>query len=140
MSRRIAREKVLQVLFSITVGKTPVEVAQKIIEEEELVEKDKEFARSILHEVLQHLTEIDTLYVPHLKDWQMERIANVDRTLLRMAVCEMLYMKGIPATVSINEAVELAKIFGGDESPKFVNAVLDNVKKELFKEIENGKE
>lgn len=140
MSRRIAREKVLQSLFSITVGKTPVEAAQKIIEEEELVEKDKEFARNILHEVLQHLTEIDALYVPYLKDWQMERIANVDRTLLRMAVCEMLYLKGIPATVSINEAVELAKVFGGDESPKFVNAVLDNVKKELFKETEIGNE
>lgn len=136
MSRRIAREKVLQAVFSVTVGKTPIDYAIEIIDDEDFPEQDKQFARNYLHGLLEHLAELDTKYVPFLKDWQLERLANVDRSLLRMAVYEMLYLKDIPANVTINEAVELAKIFGGEESPKFVNAVLDSVNKEIRRESE----
>lgn len=131
MSRRLAREKVLQCLFSIEVGKNNPEEALLVMDEEELAQQDRVFAENVVYGVLEHLVELDGIYVPFLKDWQLERIANVDRILLRIATYEMNYLKDIPHAVSINEAVELAKVFGGEETPKFINAVLDNVKNNI---------
>lgn len=128
MSRRLAREKILQCLFGITVGNNNLETALEYFQEEDISKVDMEFIDNAVNGVIKHLTEIDAFYAPFLKDWQPERIANVDRTILRMAVYEIRYLSDIPVTVSINEAVELAKIFGGDEAPKFINAVLDQVK------------
>lgn len=140
MSRRLAREKAMQCLFSIFVGNNPLEEAIDILEDEILAEQDIKFAETLVRGVMQHLNELDAIYNPFLKDWQNDRLANVDRTLLRIAVYEMHHSDGIPPTVSINEAVELAKVFGSDESSKFVNAVLDNVRKQLVKETEDSDE
>ena len=136
MSRRLAREKIMQCLFSITVGNNAPEEAIELFDDDELTEQDQDFAKGYILEIIEHLKELDALYKPYLKDWQLERLANVDRTLLRMAVYEMRYKADIPVSVTINEAVELAKVFGSDESSKFVNAVLDNLRKETTKENE----
>lgn len=128
MSRRLAREKILQCLFGITVGNNNPQTSLQYFQEEDISKSDLEFIENTVNGVVEHLADIDGFYVPFLKDWQFERLANIDRTILRIAVYEMRYLTSIPPTVSINEAVELAKVFGGDESPKFINAVLDQVK------------
>lgn len=132
MSRRLAREKILQCLFGITVGNNNPQIALEYFQEEDISKEDLVFIESTVKGVIEHLADIDGFYVPFLKDWQLERLANIDRTILRIAVFEMRYLASIPPTVSINEAVELAKVFGGDESPKFINAVLDQVKNAII--------
>lgn len=67
----------------------------------------------------------------HLVNWKLDRIANVDRAILRLSVYEMVYQEDIPVSVSMNEAIELAKLFGDDKAPKFVNGVLSNIKNDL---------
>lgn len=67
----------------------------------------------------------------HLVNWKLDRIANVDRAILRLAVYEMVYSDDIPANVSLNEAIELAKRFGDDKAAKFVNGVLSNIKTDI---------
>ena len=75
--------------------------------------------------------KIDQLIEQYSKDWKLDRMAAVDRNLLRLAIYEILYMPDIPSAVSINEAVELAKIYGSDESAKFVNGILGNLVRQL---------
>jgi N utilization substance protein B len=67
----------------------------------------------------------------HLVNWKLDRIANVDRAILRLSVYEMVYQEDIPVSVSMNEAIELAKLFGDDKASKFVNGVLSNIKNDL---------
>ena len=78
-----------------------------------------------------HEQEIDRLIAKHLVNWSFERIGNIDKTILRLAVCEMCYFDDIPASVSINEAVELCRTFSDEQSRKFVNGVLSSIEKEI---------
>lgn len=134
MGRRLLREKVLQILFQIDVGKiVPEKAMAYVLEEEKLSHKDLEFARSLVLGTLNHLKHIDDIISRHAKEWHLNRMANVDRSLLRMAVYEMLYEPTIPVGVSINEAIELAKVFGTEESGSFVNGVLDHIRRTLEK-------
>ncbi len=130
MSRRLARELALQALFQIDVGKTLVDKAiEHVLEEQELEQNNKAFFVKLVNGVREQLTDIDQLIAKHLIDWEIARIANVDRNILRIATYEMTYCPDIPSSVSINEAVELAKIFSSDDSPKFINGVLDSIDK-----------
>ena len=95
-----------------------------------------EFARSRLEGVLRHREEIDRVISKKVRGWRMERMASVDRNILRLGAYELLYCPDIPARVAINEAVELAKRFGSEESRAFVNGVLDGV----LKDCRNRKE
>jgi transcription antitermination factor NusB len=76
---------------------------------------------------VENLAEIDRIIAAYSKDWQLDRLARVDRNIMRLAVYEILYREDIPAGVSVNEAVELAKIFGGEDSGRFVNGILGRV-------------
>lgn len=144
MGRRLVREKVLQILFQIDVGGIePEKAIAHVLEEEKLPPKDIEFARSLVMGTLNNLEQVDRLISLHAKDWSLSRIANVDRSILRMAVYEMLFEPEIPASVSINEAIELAKVFGSDESGAFVNGLLDQVRRFLdteHREVLEGQE
>lgn len=130
MSRRAAREKALQAMFQTDVGKTDSDLAFQQVNHD-LDEGDTTFLKELFFKGLEHLEEIDHIISRHLENWTINRLANVDRNLLRIAVYEMKYMDEVPQAVTINEAVEIAKKFGDEKSSKFINGVLSKVKEEL---------
>jgi len=89
------------------------------------------FADPLIHGALEHRGEADALIQKHARNWELHRIAAVDRNILRLAIYEMLYRDDIPPVVSINEAVDVAKKFSTEDSGKFVNGILDKIKTEL---------
>lgn len=91
----------------------------------------REFAQPLIEGMVAHLSEIDERIRKYTENYEFHRISPVDRNVLRLAIYEMLYRDDIPPIVSINEAIELAKTFGGGESGKFVNGILDRVRKDL---------
>ena len=91
------------------------------------------FADPLIRCALEHRDEADALISKHAKNWELHRIAAVDRNILRLAICEMLHRDDIPPVVSINEAVDIAKKFSTQDSGKFVNGILDKVKSELMR-------
>ena len=91
------------------------------------------FAEPLIRGTLQHRDAIDEHIKKHVKNWELHRIAAVDRNILRLAIYEMLHREDIPPVVSINEAVDIAKRFSTDESGRFVNGILDKVKGDLMR-------
>jgi len=91
----------------------------------------KEFSEKLLRGVRSNLIEIDNTIQKYADNWHMDRMAAVDRNVMRMAVYEMLFCKDIPPVVSINEAVDIAKYFGSKESGRFVNGILDRIRKDI---------
>ena len=88
-----------------------------------------EFCRTIVDGVISQITGLDTVIKKYARNWQIDRMAVIDRNILRITIFELLYLEGIPPKVSINEAIELAKRFGDIDSPRFVNGILDKVYK-----------
>lgn len=127
MKRHEAREKAIQTLFQIEVSKLEVDEAIEFALDGE--ESDP-FYEQLVTGTLEHIDDIDPLLVENLKNWRLDRLGNVERTILRMATFELLYVETIPENVTINEAVELAKSFGDEEAGKLVNGVLGNIIKE----------
>lgn len=93
--------------------------------------KAKVFAEGLVHGTLSHKAEIDALIVKFARNYQLQRIAAVDRNILRLAIFEMLHNPEVPPAVVINEAIEIAKKFGSEESGRFVNGVLDRIRSEV---------
>ena len=93
-----------------------------------------DYAREVLQGVIAHREQIDGWIADAAFNWTIQRMLNVDRNIIRMAAFEMAFVDEIPVPVAINEAVELAKVFGGDESPKFVNGVLGRIATRLASE------
>jgi N utilization substance protein B len=91
----------------------------------------REFAQPLIEGMVAHLPEIDERIRRYCENYQFGRISAVDRNILRLAIYEMLYRDDIPPVVSINEAIDLAKAFGGGDSGRFVNGILDRVRKDL---------
>lgn len=94
----------------------------------------REFANGLVRGTLARLPEIDGIVAAHAQNWRLERMAVVDRTVLRLGVYELLAEPATPARVVINEAIELARAFSGEEAVPFVNGVLDAVRKDLGRE------
>jgi N utilization substance protein B len=90
-----------------------------------------DFARQLVSGTVEHVEEIDVIIQRHAEHWRLDRMATVDRNLLRLATHEFLYDKETPKTVVINEAIEIARRFSTQESPQFINGILDSIKKEL---------
>jgi N utilization substance protein B len=130
-NRHLGRIVSLQTLYELDFR---LGVAEKNLDVESIVRRnidrykevvdDKEFIEKLVHGVLEKTTELDEIIQPIAPDWPLSQIARVDRTILRMGVYELKYSQAIPPKVIINEAVELAKSFGSDNSSKFVNGVL----------------
>ncbi len=93
--------------------------------------KARQFAEELVRGIMDHHSDIDALISRHAENWDIERMGTVDRNAMRIAVYEMLYRDDIPPVVSINEAVELAKAYSSAESGKFVNGILDRIRKDL---------
>jgi len=91
------------------------------------------FADPLIRGTLQHRDTIDVAIQKHLKNWELHRLAAVDRNILRLACYEMMHREDIPPVVSINEAVDIAKKFSTNDSGKFVNGILDKIKGELMR-------
>jgi len=129
--RRVSREMALKALFQIDLVSTNLEDALKYtFENVELSDEVKEFSLILVRGVMSNLSEIDKVINNYTNNWSLERITNIDRSILRMAIYEILYLKNIPKSVSINEAVELAKKYGTKSSFSFVNGVLGKIDKD----------
>ncbi|MRG86547.1 transcription antitermination factor NusB [Salinibacillus xinjiangensis] len=124
MNRREARIKAFQILFQMDSHDiTPEEAIGFSFEEENV----HEFTAELVYGVLENKTEIDEEISKHLVNWSLQRIASVERALLRIAVFEIRHIDVIPVKVSINEAVEIAKEYGEENSGKFINGVLSKI-------------
>lgn len=131
MSRKVAREKAMQTLFQIELSKANIQEAiEDVVDISELDEQGKAFARRLILGTQANLAEIDEKIKENAVKWQLERIGNVEKVALRMAIYEILYVEDVPNVVAINEAINLVKVFSTDEAAPFVNAILDKIAKE----------
>lgn len=125
MQRRKAREAALQALFQIDVGKAPAnDAVAYAVMFNDLSGDTEEFCRSLVAGVIANQAGIDELIGRLAVDWSLDRLANVDRNVLRMALFELMYRHDIPVGATINEAVEIAKSFGNPDSGRFINGIL----------------
>ncbi|MEW6096123.1 MAG: transcription antitermination factor NusB [bacterium] len=131
--RTKARELALQVLFAIETSQINSDEVISIFwqERKNTLPEIKEFANSLIRGVLKRISEIDSLITSHANNWEISRIAIVDRNILRLGIFELMEMKNTPQAVVINEAVELAKIYSTQDSPRFVNGILDKIKEDI---------
>jgi len=126
--RRHSRELAIKVLFHLEFSSDDPAVAFDLICEDFGAPEDiKPFSKELVLGVCVHLKDLDNLIGKASKNWRLERIAKVDRSILRLAAYELLYRADIPPKVSINEAVDLGKKFGTEESGAFINGVLDKI-------------
>ncbi len=127
-ARTRARGIALQALYEIDmVGHPPAQVLQERLEAEPQTEEMAEFIRQILFGVLPLRELLDALLSRYAPEWPLDQIAAVDRNILRIAAWEFAGQQETPVKVAINEAVELAKVFGSDSAPRFVNGVLGSL-------------
>ncbi|WP_289355854.1 MULTISPECIES: transcription antitermination factor NusB [unclassified Paenibacillus] len=144
MKRRIAREMAIQSLYQLEMTEvTPQQAVAMIVQEsahDNEIGVKQEHAEAMHTHVLEwvratweHRVEIDQLLARYLRGWHVERLSRVDRQILRLATYEMKYRDDVPPKVAINEAINLAKHFGTDESGKFVNGVLGQMMREMDK-------
>lgn len=153
MRRRVAREIALQSLYQIDMnGVSAAEAVNVAVHEAEndneaqVDHKEKimpEYIRELVDGTLSNRDRIDELLAGYLKGWKMDRLSRVDREVLRLAAFEMLFQEDVPPKVVVNEAIDLAKHFGTDDSGKFVNGVLGKMIKDvdtLRENIRGGKQ
>jgi len=137
-ARRRARAAALQMLYQSEVGRSGAHETIATYWQvhdgvEDIDEDQREFANGLVRDTLERVESIDQLLAAHARNWRVERMAVIDRLVLRLAVAELLTQPATPPKVVINEALELARTFSGEESVPFVNGVLDAVRKELEK-------
>ncbi len=127
--RTKARELALQLLFAIETSQSDSDEVISIFWQEykNTLPEIKEFAEILIRGVSKSLSKIDAMIASHLDNWEFSRIAIVDRNILRLGIFELLEIKDTPKAVVINEAVELAKTFSTQDSPKFINGILDKI-------------
>ncbi|MEN3338645.1 MAG: transcription antitermination protein NusB [Acidobacteriota bacterium] len=134
--RTRAREAALQMMYQMEIGRAsaheaivtywPVHDADGSVDE-----PLRQFANRLVRGTIERLPEIDAIITAHAQNWRLERMVVIDRIVLRLAVYELLAELETPARVVINEGIELARTYSGDEAVPFVNGVLDSVRKEL---------
>ena len=132
--RRIIREKVLQALYAHEItGDQPERVIANQVRGFEENKQAYEFAKRLVIESIRSAGTIDKVIRGKVANWDFKRIALLDRLILRMAICELMYFDEIPPKVTMNEAIELAKLFSTEKSGQFVNGVLDAIVHDLRK-------
>lgn len=132
-TRRKSRELALQMLFQSDMGRQTSDQVEKTFweEREDLEETVRGFAQDLFRTAMERREEIDLLIEKHTQHWRMERMAAVDRNILRAGVAEFIGFPKTPRPVVINEALEIARRYSSPESVQFINGVLDSVAKEL---------
>ncbi|EAD5751864.1 transcription antitermination factor NusB [Listeria innocua] len=123
MKRREAREKALQALFQIELNEMSLDQAIKNIMEDE----QDDYMEQLVEGVMANKVEIDAIIEPNLDNWRIDRLNKVDLSLLRLSVYEIKYLDDVPNRVSLNESIEIAKIYSDEKSSKFINGVLANI-------------
>jgi len=134
--RRASRELALRTLYAHEVdpGSSWSSMLDSIAENDQLGPKVIKYAGSLVEAAIKNREVIDALIAGKAVNWELRRMAAVDRNVLRMATAELMYFREqVPFKVVIDEAVELAKIYGTDDSGKFVNGILDSIRRELYK-------
>ena len=127
-ARRKSRAVALQILYEVdSVGRKPEEVIQHALAGKALIEENIEFVKELVSGVIDNKKQIDANIKKFAPSWPIAQIAVIDRNILRLAIFELLFDNKTPIKVAINEAVELAKNFGSDSSPRFINGVLSSV-------------
>ena len=134
--RRGARECVLEALFAYQYNKDNTSLTiNRVINNDSSRKENIEFIKRLFNFVVDNKDSTDRIIQSHLKNWEFDRIAQIDRLLIKMGICEILYIKEIPPKVSITEMVEIAKIYSTEESAGFINGVLDSIYKKYKKII-----
>ena len=132
MRRRVVREKVLQALYAHEISIDPVEhVLAHVLVSLKDNRTSHTFASNLVKMTIEHTDEIDKVITARVDNWDLSRIAILDRLILRMAICELMYFTEIPPKVTMNEAIELAKLFSTARSGQFVNGILDAILAEM---------
>jgi N utilization substance protein B len=135
--RHRAREAALQILYQWDIGRGDIDRAAETFFSEQWPDAEpptgdlRTFASALAHDTVQRLGEIDPLIAETAQRWRPERMAILDRLVLRMAVCEMLRDRDTPGPVVISEAMELARTFSTEEAVKFINGMLDAIRKKI---------
>ena len=129
-SRRQSRERALQILFQWDIHGKAGEWLEDFWIQHPVSAEVRLFVERLVDGVITHLSELDELIGAHATNWKISRMPIVDRNILRAALYELLWMPDVPAKVTMNEAIELAKRFADDETKKFVNGILDKILKD----------
>jgi N utilization substance protein B len=131
--RRQAREAVLECLYESEIrGDAGIDDIFPSSRERHQLDRDSsEFARALLGKTLENIVALDSLISKHIEHWDMQRLATIDKNVLRLGLAELKYFPDIPRKVTIDEAIELAKTYGSSDSGRFVNGVLDALSKEI---------
>ena len=136
--RRNARERTLEALFAQQFSdENPQLVLDRILKSNSNKEKNLKFIQLLFFCVLDNIMMADKLIKSHLQNWEFDRVAQIDLLLLRMGICEIFFLEDIPPKVSISEMVEISKTYSTDESPSFINGILDAVYKDYKNQDDN---
>ncbi|AFV96591.1 MULTISPECIES: transcription antitermination factor NusB [unclassified Sulfuricurvum] len=129
-TRHQARMAVVSLLYAYDLGNQTIsDFSDEILEEKKIRNKQRDFALDLFKGVTEHLAEVDEAIVKHLKDWDFDRLGSIERATLRLGGYEIMYGE-LDSAVIINEAIEVAKAFGSEQSPKFINGVLDAISRD----------
>ena len=132
--RRKSRESALQVLYQLNITKQDAATALARFQENFLSHGEADdFLKHLVLGVLEHFSQLDRLIEQYSENWRLDRINMIDRNILRIALFELLYCEEIPPKVTINEAIDLGKRFGSEDSGSFINGILDRVQNEAIK-------
>ena len=139
MSRKKARDNAFKCIYELEFikDKNLDDILLNCYEENNNSEEEKQYIQMVLKGVKENIEKIDNIILSKLKNWSLDRIAKIDLAILRLAIYEIIYVDSIPDKVSANEAVELAKTYGNNDSKSFVNGVIAKVIED--KEEENGR-
>lgn len=132
--RRQVREKVLQALYAYELSHEPIDfILENIVASLKKEEGTFELAKKLILKVIETSNELDGLITSRVANWEFNRLAVLDKIILRICICELLYFDDIPPKVSINEAIEIARRYSTEKSDKFVNGVVDSILDDLKK-------
>lgn len=130
--RRKAREETLRILFRLEFEKAQLDkILTQYWENRRTPEEIKKYSNWLVHGVISHQEKIDSIIQSVSEHWRISRMALIDRNILRMAVFELVYEENIAPAIVINEAIEVAKKYSGEEAATFINGILDAVRKDL---------
>ena len=132
--RRKSREFALQVLYQLNITKQDAIKALTEFQENFLPnEEADDFVKRLVFGVIEHYAELDQLIERYSENWRLDRIHMIERNILRMALFELLYCEEIPPKVTLNEAIDLGKRYGSEESGSFINGLLDRIQNEVVR-------
>lgn len=128
MSRRKAREYAFKVIFQVDqVAAEPNQALHYLLADSGLAEKDIQFSEQLIEQTINNTEELDKIIASYSNEWTLERMPAVDRNIMRLAVCEIVLIKNVDPVIVIDEAIEIAKKYGNDTSPAYINAILDRI-------------